>query len=307
MSTPFVQIHLALEHQGTRLPPHALFAIRQLFPAAFRRTTGCLSKDGSCSGSPDCPCRMIFDQNLTPDPSALRRYQKPPLPFAFRIPILPGKSVKGTSVELSLVIAGEAISHLDLFLDAVRNLIGSSERMGLWHAARIEAASEDGSLILIPSEGGGREFANLPLLTFDDFFSRSCGACSSVTIDFLTPLRLLHKGVPLRDIAFSAVAGALFRRISSLAYYYGGEELPHDFKWLAARSREIACSSSGLNWVNHGGSLQGIEGSVTFCGELTEFIPFLALGSRLNIGKGAAYGLGSYSFSGIDSGMFAAG
>jgi len=296
MSTPFVQIHLTLEHPGTRLPPHALFAIRQLFPAAFRRAVGCLTKDGDCNGGPGCPCRTLFDQNLTTDPSALRRYQKPPLPFAFRIPLLPENSIQGSLVELSLVIAGEAISQLDLFLKAVRELIDSSERMGRWQAVRIEAASEDGSRILIPSEGVGREF-DLPVLSFGEFFSRSCAPCSCVTIDFLTPLRLLHKGAPLREIPFHAVAGALFRRVSSLAYYYGGEELSHDFKWLAERGREITCGRSGLNWINRGSGLQGVEGTVTFCGELAEFIPFLELGSRLNIGKGAAYGMGSYSFS----------
>jgi len=297
MSTPFVQIHLTLEHPGTRLPPHALFAIRQLFPAAFRRAVGCLTKDGDCNGGPGCPCRTIFDQKLTSDPSALRRYQKPPLPFAFRIPLLTGNSLRGTLVDLSLVITGGAISHLDLFLAAVRELAGSSERMGQWHAVRIEAVSEDGSRILLPSEGIGREFANLPVLSFDEFFSRSFGPCCRVTIDFLTPLRLLHKGVPLREIGFNAVAGALFRRVSSLAYYYGGEELSHDFKWLAARSKEITCSRSGLNWINRGAGLQGVEGAVTFCGELAEFIPFLDLGSRFNIGKGAAFGMGSYSYS----------
>jgi len=205
--------------------------------------------------------------------------------------------VQGSFVELSLVIAGEAISHLDLFLAAVKVLIGSSDRMGQWRAVRMEAASEDGSRILIPSDGGGREFASLPVLSFDEFFSRSSGPCSSVTIDFTTPLRLLHKGIPLREIGFNAVAGAMFRRVSSMAYYYGGEELSHDFKWLAERSREITCSRSALNWKNHGGGLQGVEGTVTFCGELAEFIPFLALGSRLNIGKGSAYGMGNYSFS----------
>lgn len=297
MSTPFVQIHLTIEHPGSRLPPQTLFAIRQLFPSAFRHAVGCLTKDGGCNGGPSCPCRTLFDQNLTSDPSALRRYQKPPLPFAFRIPILPEKSVQGTLVELSLVIAGEAMNHLDLFFKAVKRLIGSSERMGPWRAVSVEAASDDGSRILIPLDGAGREFANLPILSFDDFFSRSCGPCACVTIDFQTPLRLLHKGVPLREISFSAVAGALFRRISSVAYYYGGEELSHDFKWLAERSREVDCSRSGLKWINRGGGLQGIEGAITFSGELTEFIPFLELGSRLNIGKGAAYGMGSYSYS----------
>ena len=297
MNTPFVQIHLQLDHSETRLPPHALFAIRQLFPDAFRRAVGCLSLDGTCNGGPACPCRTIFDQNLTTDPSALRRYQKPPLPFAFKIPLLPEKSVKEASVEISLVIAGEVIRHLDLFLRAVNLLFTAPGRLSSWKVIRTEAASEDGSRIPILSNGAGSEFTDLPVLSFDELFSRSCGPCSRVTIEFMTPLRLMHKGAPLREIEFSALAGGLFRRISSLAYYYGGEELTHDFKWLAERSREISCSRSNLGWINRGSGLQGVEGVATFCGELADFIPFLSLGSRLNIGKGAAYGMGSYRFS----------
>jgi hypothetical protein len=303
MSTPFIQLHLTLEHAGTGLQPHALFAIRQLFPAAFRSAAGCLANDGRCSKGPDCSCRTVFDQKLTSDPAALRRYQKPPLPFAFRLPVLPENPGRKTSAELSLAIAGESISHLDLFLEALRILAGS-DKMGRLRTVSIEAASEDGSRVVIPSGGTGKNFTDLPVLSFDDFLSKSCAPCSNVTIDFMTPLRLLQRGVALRDIPFSSVAGALFRRISSLAYYYGGEELSHDFKWLAEQSRKIACSQAKTNWINRGGNFQGVEGSATFCGELTEFIPFLMLGSRLNIGKGAAYGMGSYGYSGIDSGMF---
>jgi len=116
-------------------------------------------------------------------------------------------------------------------------------------------------------------------------------------MSFQTPLRLIHKGSPLRNLSFSAITGALFRRISSLAYYYGREELPHDFKWLAQQSQLVVCRRSDLNWVNRGGSLQGVEGQVDFSGALAEFIPFLHLGNVLNIGKGAAYGMGNYSFS----------
>ena len=297
MNTPFVQLHISLEHPGTRLPSHALFGIRQLFPAAFRRAAGCLAGDNSCSGGPGCPCRAIFDQNLATDPSALRRYQKPPLPFAFRLPLLPEKAGKGSLVELSLVIVGDAISHLDHFLKGIALLFETPGRLDQWRAVRFEAAAGDGSRIPIPSTGGCGEFANLPVLSFDELFSRSCSPCSRVTVEFLTPLRLLHKGAPLREPGFSAIAGGLFRRISSLAYYYGKEELAHDFKWLAERSREISCSRTGFSWINRGSGVQGIEGSATFCGDLTDFIPFLQLGSRLNIGKGATYGMGSFTLT----------
>ena len=297
MNTTFVQLHFTLEPPVGKLAPQTLFAIKQLFPAAFRRANGCLSLDQVCGENSDCPCRSIFGQNLTPDPAALRRYQKPPLPFAFKIPLLPEKTMQGGEIGLSLVIVGEMISHLDLFIKAVTLLFDPPGSFKNWRIVSVEAECGDGTRIAIPANGISTEFSSLPLLSFDELFNQSSIGCSGINVEFHAPLRILHKGVPLRDIRFSHLAGALFRRVSSLAYYYGKEELPHDFKWLAQRSREIICTDSDLSWVNYGGSLQGIKGTFEFSGELADFMPFLYLGNLLNIGKGAAYGMGSYLFT----------
>jgi len=297
MNTPFVQLYVTLEPPAKKLPPYGLFALRQQFHTAFRQAVGCFNGQQSCRAGIDCPCRVLFEQALATDPLALRRYQKPPLPFAFKIPLLPEKPFPGAEIEISLVIAGEVISYLDLFIKALRILFESADMFIGWRVVRVEAAAEDGARTNIPLEAAGSEFASLPILSFDELFSGGGGSCSRITVNFQTPLRLLHKGSPLQDVPFSRFAGALFRRISALAYYYGREDLPHDFKWLAQLSQKVVCSRSDLRWVNRGGSLQGVEGVVEYCGELADFIPFLLLGSRLNVGKGAAYGMGSYSFS----------
>lgn len=296
MNTPLVQLHFTLEPPSKKPAPYGLFAIRQQFHAAFQRAAGCYTPQLGCGGGDDCPCRAVFAQSLATDPVALRRYQKPPLPFAFKIPVIGEKTPDSSGIEMALVVAGEAIRHLDLFIKAVRFLFESSTGFSGWRLAGVEAAAEDGARTLIPPEGAGSEFASLPLLSFDDLFSGG-SSCAGITVHFQTPVRLLHKGSPVQDISFTLLAGALFRRISSLAYYYGGEDLPQDFKWLARQSQQIVCTSSELRWVNRGGALQGVEGSAEYRGELAEFIPFLLLGSRLNIGKGAAYGMGSYSYS----------
>lgn len=297
MNTPFVQLHFSLCPPGTKLPAEVLFAVRHCFPKAFRTATGCLTASQGCTGGSACPCRTLFDQNLSSDPAALRRYQKPPLPFAFNIPLLPGRSAGGGEVELSLVIVGEAINHIELFVRAVRSMFDNPGMFSGWRAGNIEASSGDGSRADILAGGTAPGFSSLPLLSFDEILSQDYPSCSRITVEFLTPLRLLHKGAPLREIRFSALAGALFRRVSSLAYYYGKEELTHDFKWLSERSREIVSTHRDLLWVNRGGGLQGVEGVAEFSGELAEFIPFLSLGSLLNAGKGAAYGMGSYRFA----------
>jgi len=297
MNTPFVQLNFTLEPPVKKLLPYALFAIRQQFHPAFCHAAGCSDGKQPCRGGNDSPCRAVFAQALATDPAALRRYQKPPLPFAFTIPVLPDKAGSGDGIQLALVITGEAISSLDLFIKATLSLFGASGIFANWRVVAVEAGALDGTRTVLPREAAVGEFASLPVLSFEELFSEGGGSCSRIAVHFHTPVRLLHKGSPVQDISFTLFAGALFRRISALAYYYGREELPQDFKWLARQSRKIVSTRSELRWVNRGGPLQGVEGNVEFSGELAEFIPFLHLGSVLNIGKGAAYGMGNFSFS----------
>lgn len=295
MDIPLVHLVITLDHPAG-ISPSVLFGLKRLFPAAFRRAVGCATAAGECGVGPGCSCNATFGQLLTPDPTALRRYQKPPLPFAFQIPA----SGEGAPWGLTLTLFGEATSQLETYLKALELLFPERGQGNPWRLRllRIEAIAGDGVPTVLPRGGGCPEFSSLPLLSFGELFSAGHLAADTVTLELLTPLRLLHQGMPLRDLPFSALAGALFRRISSLAYYYGGLELPHDFKWLAQRSRAITCRDNRLVWVNRGGGVQGLEGRVTYQGELEEFLPFLALGSRLNLGKGATYGMGCYQLAG---------
>jgi len=295
MDIPLVHLVITLEFAGGEIPPHGLFTLKKSFPAAFRRVVGCLRADGGCGAGPDCPCRAAFEQRLTPDPAALRRYQKPPLPFAFRIPVLPAWIKPESSAELSLILVGDATNWLEIYLSAINALFATTGRNPFNMCCRkIEAVAGDGSRIILQSGGGAADISSIPLLSFAESVAAGCPGSDTVTLKLQTPLRLLHQGVPLGELPFHALAGALFRRVSSLAYYYGGVELPCDFKWLAERSRLVKCSHSELVRVNRGGGAQGIEGVVTYRGELDEFIPFLSLGTLLNVGKGAAYGMGNY-------------
>lgn len=295
MDIPLVHLIITLEFTGGESQPHGLFTLKKSFPAAFRRVVGCLQADGGCGSGPECPCRATFDQKLTPDPAALRRYQKPPLPFAFRIPVLPAGIKPGSWLEISLTLVGDATNWLEIYLPAINSLFAAAPRNPLkMRCRKIEAVAGDGSRIILQSGAGVTDISSIPLLSFAENIAAGYRSGDAVTLELQTPLRLLHHGVSLRALPFPVVAGALFRRISSLAYYYGGVELPHDFKWLAERSRLVSCSRSELVWVNRGGGGQGIEGVVTYRGELDEFIPFLNLGTLLNLGKGAAYGMGQY-------------
>lgn len=289
MDIPLINLEFTLESCGERIKPQLLFAIRNRFPDAFRKAIGCLTIDGGCSGGDGCPCRYTFDQGLSTDPAALRRFQKPSLPFAFRLPLLDEDMRSADIVEFSLTLAGGAANHLELYIAAVRWALPPQLAL-----LAIAAVAADGSRKTIANRGGKADLSAIPVTSIEEVMGSAVAASDSLKINFLTPLRLMQGGMPLYTPAFPALAGALFRRVSSLAYYYGGVELDCDFKWLAEKSRAVSCDNSGLKWVNWGGALQGVVGSATVSGDLADLLPFLRLGELLNVGKGASYGMGSY-------------
>lgn len=300
MNTPLLLLHFRLKPAPPLLTSFELLhQLKSRFASAFREVNGCLGRDGGCRIGSDCACNAVFGQTLATDPFALRRFQKPPLPFAFRVTPESLKSRNPYETELQLAIVGDAISYLEPFVKAVQLVIENPSGQSGWRLSCVEASATDGSRTLLPLSAQLGGFSSLPVLTFGEIMSERAPSPVKIKLCFHTPLRLLQNGSPLRQPAFSAIAGALFRRISALAYYYGREELSHDFKWLAEQSREITPLSSTAQWVSRGGTLQGVEGTLNFKGDLTGFMPFIELGSRLNIGKGGAYGAGSFTFSAI--------
>lgn len=277
-------VHLEFTPGGrSGFPPAAtlLASLRRGFLPAFRHAVGCAAEGGGCGAGCGCPCRRVFAQELAADPTALRRYQKPPLPFAFSLqPAAPGGGE-----DLGLLLFGTAVTHLDLFIAATLELLEPCSAGDL----QVAAVAADGGRVPIPSGIHPAEFPSLPLLSLDELLEPCRGRVTEVTIELLSPLRLLQGGAPMRHIPFPPLAGALFRRISSLAYYYGGRELPFDFKWLASLASLVDCSRSELVRTPF-----GVTGRLTYSGDLEDLLPFLTLGSLLNVGKGAAYGMGSY-------------
>jgi hypothetical protein len=46
--------------------------------------------------------------------------------------------------------------------------------------------------------------------------------------------------------------------------------------------------------------LGGLRGKITFTGDLLSFMPFLRLGTEVNVGQGTSFGLGRYEIKGQD-------
>jgi hypothetical protein len=265
--------------------PYLLFTCRSDFDAAFRRTLSC--KRSGCDGctlTGGCPYPANFGQKMAKDPDAIRRHQKPPLPFVFRFPMLPPTPNRGKSLECSLTLVGSAAQEVDLFVEAFTRVL-----------AKMQA-----TVISIEAEapGGGRSLVAagepLPILSPLDPALSGPLRPDRIAISFLTPLKLMHDGRLLKELRFSHLARALMRRISSLAYYYEGAAPDLDYRWLSRESEAVTTVSSDCRFVSWGDRPIGITGAVSFAGDLEPFHLLLQSGLATHLGKNSSFGFGAY-------------
>ena len=296
MDVNLVHLVLTLQLEMDHSRPYPFVAVRPFFSEAFRQAAGCTPP--VCSGTrhhADCVFQKTFAQELSTDPDGVRRHQKPPLPFVFSFPPIPPLPHKGATVEVGLTLIGTAVNHLATYLNALY-LLFRHERLRRYFAARLVGVSTAGpgaDRVSLLDATATFQPDRLRVLSFAEL-AASAVVTETVSVEFLTPLRIIRDGKPLRDLPFSALSGALLRRVSALAYYYGGVTLPFDFPWLASQSRGVVVTGADLRWAEWRGGAQGLVGRISYAGPVDDLAPFLLLGEILQVGKGSAYGMGRY-------------
>jgi CRISPR-associated endoribonuclease Cas6 len=246
---------------------------------------------GSCSRQESCPWNLVFGQNLSSDPSALKRFQKPPLPFMFTFPSLHDLAVKATEIECGMVIIGQAIPCLDLLLEGFNDIlvplaaevhmVGTRDYQGIVHPLG------DGMGIIYPE--------NLVVLSINDLSDNRVWPDSHLHIQLVSPLRLFEEGHLLGHFDFSRFARSLLRRVSSLAYYYGAHEIACDYKELSCQADAVICTDNHfIRATERNRKTAGITGDGRFRGDFGGLLPFLIAGLYVHVGKGSAFGMGAY-------------
>ncbi|HTP66915.1 MAG TPA: CRISPR system precrRNA processing endoribonuclease RAMP protein Cas6 [Geobacteraceae bacterium] len=297
MDLNFVRLIFTLKLEADSADPYALFDLKPHFMESLLQAVNCgRLQCVPCKKRDDCPYHMSFSQSLSADPAALRRYQKPSLPFVFDITLLPPVPNSGSLVELGLTIAGLAVNHPREYIAAAEGMLQSPGLRRKVRASllKIESSGYDGTRSVIMESGGAVGTGYLQTLSLQGLQEVGILSTDAVSLTIITPMRLMTEGRPLREFSFSPFVRALFRRLSSLVYYYGGEEPELDYKWLAEQSRMVECVTANFRWVEWGSRWSGLIGEGTFAGNLSEYLPFLQAGEYLHVGKGASFGLGRF-------------
>ena len=286
------------------MPPYAGSTLRGGFGHAFRKmvcTQGPIDcRD--CTLKAVCPYPYIFETAPFEGAQRLRTYGDIPRPFVIDPLDTRGEYRRGQSFAFHLTLIGRAIDYLPYFLVSFRELgeIGIGKGRGRFQLTQV--LTDDGESIY---DGETQMVHNRNnALSFNEI---QCEAESlptdTLTVRLLTPTRITHEGQLTDKLPFHLFWRRLSGRISALAYFHCGESLDLDFKGLIAQAETVETVEKSLQWrdftryssrQNRKMQLGGLVGSVTYAGDLAVFLPFVALGKFLRVGKNATFGLGKY-------------
>lgn len=279
----------------------ALFSMRAPFMDIFRalackRGGDCLA----CTVGAACSYHATFNQALSTDPSAVKRHQKPSLPFVFDLPVLPPQPNSGALLEIGLTLFGSAITHADAYIEAVERLFASPPAQGIPKAAleKIEFMDYQGERTLLPLDLPAAR-TGVAVLSARGLMETAVINPRSIRFSITTPLRLFSDGKPLKTLDPYTFLMAVARRVSSLSYYFGEGEMESEYGGVAQAARSVNLSGA-FSWVDlkggeREGRLSGVMGEGTMTGDMADFLPFLILGRHAHVGKGAPFGLGNYA------------
>lgn len=299
------------------LPVYKGSTFRGGFGNAFKRVVCALKKNtcGGCLLKERCIYSYIFE---TPPPSQTRvmtKYTTAPHPFIIEPPDEQRLSYTPANMLIfKLTLIGKAIDYLPYFIYSFEELgkIGIGKGRGKFELVEVKRRnSEAGTQDTKPAEEviyssdsktlktSEKSFIDLNL---DSDFSRENSKL--VTLNFLTPARIIYENHLNLDLEFHIIIRHLLRRIALLAYFHCGHDTSEiDFKGLIEKATEVKVSERNLKWHDWERysarqdtrmMLGGFTGEITFEGCLEPFMQIIRAGEALHVGKGTSFGLGKY-------------
>ncbi len=296
------------------LPAYKGSTLRGGFGYAFKKMV-CIEKDWRkctpCRLGNTCPYGYIFETSVPEDSEVLRSLREVPIPFIIEPPLDEKTTYRpGDRLSFNVVLVGRAINYLPYFILAFQELgrAGIGQPRGKYVLQRISAIhpwQKTSELIYdgVDVKVGGRD-----LSVTQAHVAERAGTLptNQLTLHFLTPTRLKHRGKYVRQPEFHVIVRNLLRRISSLSYFHCGQLWEADFRGTIAAAEKIKTAHSDVTWVDWDRfsgrqkrrvNLSGFVGQATYQGHLTPFLPLLALGELVHVGKATVFGHGKYQVS----------
>ncbi|GAB5426309.1 MAG: CRISPR system precrRNA processing endoribonuclease RAMP protein Cas6 [Crocinitomicaceae bacterium] len=258
-----------------------------------------------------CPmCFLLEREKNSP------RGQNPPRPFTIRPPLAiraedERQFKAGECFEIGLNLVGKAGQLFPYLVQAMRSLgqTGVGYGRGRFSIVGINCYHPlsnkhqdllDGNTVYLP---------NLMLNAEDIQAYAPKLPSDNLTLRFITPITLKHKGKILSQPDFMPLLARLLERCQAMAFHYGLSSADSDL-WqpeylrLTTLAKDIQVTYDNSRWVevksgsrrsNRYQKIGGFVGEVQFSGDMRPFYTWLLWGQSLQLGKHVVKGNGWYT------------
>ena len=306
-SLPFARLVFSLQAvRSGRLPPYKGSVLRGALGHSFRRLS-CHTRGGSCLGcmfGSRCPYAYVFETTAAALPGNFNHHY---IPRSFIIePPVDGRTdyEAGEKLEFTLLLLGRGLDYLPHFITSFERAaaVGLGAGRVPFALTAVDGLRQGRHLPLW--RGGDRLLAEPEPEDLADLAAGGppgAGAQDTVTLEFLTPTRLVNDGQATAALDFPLFMRSVFRRLDLLGRAHGKGPLELPFGELLARAGGVALTDARLAWsdwarYSHRQKKQvlmgGLTGSFTAGGDLEPFDPFIRMAEVVHVGKGTVYGMG---------------
>jgi CRISPR-associated endoribonuclease Cas6 len=309
------------------LPPYKGATLRGGFGYVFKRVV-CAIKNKECADcllKEKCIYSYVFETPPPSDTKIMRKYKSAPHPFVIEPPADKRRGYKpGDEIQFGLTLIGRAIDYLPYFIYTFDELgkIGIGKGKAKYELKEVrcdgkqiydaetktlkpfKTSSLDVGIPTFPHSGGFAEAKEKGPACRPSGRGKGGFFNKRLTLNFLTPTRILYDGRLTLDLEFHILIRNLLRRLSLLYYFHcNGDSSEWDFKGIIEQSKEIKVKEKNLKWYDwerYSGrqetriKMGGFFGEITFEGDINPFMPLIKAGEVLHVGKGTGFGLGKY-------------
>ena len=288
------------------LPPYKGSTFRGGFGHAFKRIV-CTARNQECRKcvlKDKCIYVYVFE-TISPSDSPIQgRHTDAPHPFVLNPPLDEKRSfAKGEDISFELILIGRAIDYLPYFIYTFEEVgkIGIGRKKGKYHLLDVRCRLSDDKEEVIYSGVDKRIRRNYRIISIKDlFFTYNT---SFLTLNFLTPTRIKADSKLLTEnLDFFHLFKTLIGRIQLLSHFHCNA--PYDeCNELIEKAKTIKIKENNLYWYDwerysnrkkERMKLGGLKGSITYKGDIKDFMSYIRTGEFINVGKGTSFGMGNF-------------